>query len=313
MILSVKQPVMGENNAVILKQIEFEDIHVDQYCILSIDGSTANSGLAILRETDGAILYILGAKREKDETPVQYKVRLKRAVREMLVRNKLINQVYYEEPVVANISAVKNLFMLRAFIEEIIVEEEPAFEYLKYCEVANTKWKSLFLAPDKVPSGTDNQKKAVRSKLERLLPFIKDKNVTQDEVDAICLGYVAAQLLKRNISADKELKSKKKPREFKFSCDFIGGNSDEEALMEFSENFRGPKKLLDKLEVHMTDLGNRESFDKHVYTIMGDEDKILIVKFPSKYHGDVILKYKIGMLAQQFDYIYVAVWRDSRK
>lgn len=311
MVLSIKQPVMGNNGEVILKRVELDDIRVEQYCVLSIDGSTSNSGLAIIRETDGAILYIISAKRDKAETPVQYKVRLKRAVKIMLMKNKLINQVYYEEPVVANISSVKNLFMLRAFIEELIFEEEPAFDYLQYYEVANTKWKSLFLAPDKVPAGTDNQKKAVRDKLERLLPFVK--SVTQDEIDAICLGYVAAQLLKNNVSAGEELKSKKKPRAFKFSCDFVGGDNDDDALMEISENFSGPKKLLEKLEVYMTDLGNRESFDKHIYEAMGDDDKILIVKFPSKYHGDVVLKYRIGMLAQQFDYIYAAVWRNSRK
>lgn len=311
MILSVKQPIMGNNNNVELKQVSASDIHVDQYCILAIDGSTTNSGLAIMRETDGAIIYIMNAKREKDETPVQYKVRLKREVKNILLANKLINQVYYEEPVVANISSVRNLFMLRAFIEEIMVEEEPTFNYLKYYEVANTKWKSLFLAPDKVPSGTENQKKAVRNKLELLLPFVKC--VTQDEIDALCLGYVATQLLKRNIAAGEELKSKKKPRAFKFSCDFVGADSDDEALIELSENFNGPKKLLEKLEVHMTDLGNRESFDKHVYEVMGDDDKILIIKFPSKYHGDVVLKYRIGMLAQQYDYIYAAVWRNTRK
>jgi hypothetical protein len=311
MTLTIKQPVLGNKGEVILKQVELDDVHVDQYCIVSIDGSTTNSGLAILRETDGAIMYIMSAKRDKDETPVQYKVRLKRAMKILLMKNKLINQVYYEEPVVANLSAVKNLFMLRAFIEELIVEEEPTFDYIQYYEVANTKWKSLFLAPDKVPAGTDNQKKAVRDKLERLLPFVS--SVSQDEIDAICLGYVATQLLKKNISAGEELKSKKKPRAFKFTCDFVGSDSDDEALVEFSENFGGPKKLLERLEVCMTDLGNRESFDKHIYEAMGDDDKILIVKFPSKYHGDVVLKYKLGMLAQQFDYIYAAVWRNSRK
>lgn len=311
MILDIKQPIIGVNGSVELKHVELNEVHIEQYCILSIDGSTTNSGLAILRETDGAIMYILSAKRENNETPVQYKVRLKRSVRALLLNNKLINQIYYEEPVVANISSVKNLFMLRTFIEEMIVEEEPTFNYLKCFEVANTKWKKLFLAPDKVPSGTDNQKKAVRVKLEMLLPFVKQ--VTQDEVDAICLGYVAAQLLKNNLSAGDELKSKKKPRAFKFSCDFVGGNNDDDALLELSENFSGPKKLLEKLEVYMTDLGNRESFDKHIYNAMGDDDKILIVKFPSKYHGDVVLKYRIGMLAQQFEYIYAAVWRNSRK
>ena len=40
-------------------------------------------------------------------------------------------------------------------------------------EIPNKKWKRLFLAPDKVPVGTENEKAAVRKKLLTSLPFME--------------------------------------------------------------------------------------------------------------------------------------------
>ena len=140
---------------------------VQSHSILSIDGSTSKTGVGILRESDGALCYSLCFEREKDdgETPVQYKVRLKRAIKSIMEKNTLITKIFYEEPFVGHITSVANLMMLRTFVEEMIFENEPQFDYVKHKEINNLRWKKLFLAPTKVPSGTDNQKAAIKEKL----------------------------------------------------------------------------------------------------------------------------------------------------
>ena len=311
MKLEVKQPFMGQDNKVIINNIKIEDINVREYAILAIDGSTSNSGLAILRESDGALLYFMKATREDNETTVRYKIVLKRAIKDMLMRNRFVHQTYYEEPVVANISAVKALFTLRTFIEEMIIEEEPDFDYLQHYEVNNLRWKHEFLSPDKVPQGTENQKKAVRDKLIQFLPFLKD--VTQDEIDAIALGFVATQFLSKNQDGGKELQSKQKARPFKYNIRFVGADDDDSAFVEFYDIYNGPEKILQN-GISFTEIKSKTDFDKHIFNTMGaNEDKVLIIKFPSKSHGDIILKHKIGQLSASYEYIYAIVWRVTRK
>ena len=307
----VKQPQQLQNGGIIMGEIPLEDIRVNQYAILAIDGSTSNSGLAIMRESDGALLYSMCATRESSgESPVHYKIRLKRQVMDILRRNKYIQQIYYEEPTIANVTAIANLFMLRTFVEEMIIENEPEFDYLKHYEINNMKWKKEFLAPDKVPSGTDNQKKAVRDKLELSLPFLN--KATQDEIDAICMGYVACVHLKDGGSGD-ELQSKKKPRAFQYNVTFIGADADDDMLTEFYDVYKGPQKLLEN-GLSFTEIDGKRNFDKHIYETMGaDDDKILIIKFSSKHHGNIVLQHRIGNLAAQYDYIYAIVWRKTRK
>lgn len=311
MKFTVRQPQQIQGGGIIMSECSLEDINVQQYAVLSIDGSTSNSGLAIMRECDGALIYSMCATRDSsDESPVHYKVRLKRQVADILRRNKYITQVYYEEPVVANISAVKALFMLRTFIEEMIIENEPEFDYIKHYEIPNMKWKHEFLAPDKIPSGTEKQKAAVRAKAELSLPFLN--KVTQDEIDAICMGYVVCTHLKEGGSAE-DLQSKKKVRPFKYNSVFIGADSDDDMLTEFYDIYNGPKKLLEN-GISFTEIDGKTKFDQHIYNTMGpDEDKILIIKFSSKHHGNVVLEHRIGNLAAQYDYIYAVVWRVTRK
>lgn len=311
MKFTVRRPQQIQGGGIIMMECTLEDINVQQYAILSIDGSTSNSGLAILRESDGALMYSMCATRDASgETPVHYKIRLKRQVADILRRNKYIQQVYYEEPVIANITAVANLFMLRTFIEEMIIENEPEFDYIKHYEISNMKWKRLFLAPDKVPSGTENQKKAVRAKVEQGLPFLN--KVTQDEIDAICMGYVACTTLKEGGSGE-DLQSKKKVRPFKYNSVFIGADTDDNMLTEFYDIYNGPKKLLEN-GISFTEIDGKTKFEQHIYNTMGpDDDKVLIIKFSSKHHGNVVLEHRIGNLAAQYDYIYAVVWRVTRK
>lgn len=312
MKLTIREPRMLQNGGIIMTEVPLEDIKVDNYSILSIDGSTTNSGLAIHREYDGALLYSIKATRDSSgETPVHYKIRLKRAVMDILKRNKYITQVYYEEPVIANITAVANLFMLRTFVEEMIIENEPEFDYIKHYEISNMRWKKEFLAPDKVPQGTDNQKKAVRAKMEGYLPFLNA--VSQDEIDAICMGWVATQYMRDDKGGGEALKSKKKAKPFKYNIEFIGADEDDNMLVELWDIYKGPKKLLEN-GISFTEIDRKTNFDKHVYDTMGaEDDKLLIIKFSSKHHGDLILKHKVGNLSAQYEYLYALVWRVTRK
>jgi hypothetical protein len=311
MKFTVRQPQQIQGGGIIMNEIPLEDIRVDNYAILSIDGSTTNSGLAIIREYDGAIMYSMCATRDaKGETPVHYKIRLKRQVQDILRRNKYIYQIYYEEPVIANASAVANLFMLRTFIEEMIIENEPEFDYIKHYEVSNMRWKKEFLAPDKVPQGTERQKKAVRDKIEVSLPFLN--KVTQDEIDAICMGYVAVKYLKDDNGGGDALQSKKKPRAFQYNATFIGANCDDDMLTELWDIYKGPQKILEN-GMYFAEIDGKTNFDKYIYEKMGEDDKLLIIKFSSKHHGNIVLQYKIGNLAAQYDYVYALIWRKSRK
>lgn len=310
MRFTVKQPTQIQGGGIIMHEIALEDIRVNNYAILSIDGSTSNSGLAILREHDGGLLYSISAKRDSSgETPVHYKIRLKRQVADILRRNPYIRRIVYEEPVIANPSAVANLFMLRTFIEEMKIENEPEFDYIEHFEVPNMTWKHEFLAPEKVPNGTDNQKKAVRAKIESYLPFLIA--VTQDEIDAICMGAVVCKFIRAGRSL-KDLQSKKKAHPFAYEIRFIGANDDDAMLLEFWEVYDGPERLAED-GIKFTEINGKVNFNKHVYETMGDSDKILIIKFSSKHHGNLILEHKIGNLSAQYDYLYAIVWRKARK
>lgn len=312
MKLTIRAPRQIQGGGVIMTEIPLEDIRVDNYAILSIDGSTTNSGLAIHREYDGALLYSIKATRDASgETPVHYKIRLKRAVMDILRRNKYITQIYYEEPVIHNVTAIAGLFMLRTFVEEMIIENEPEFDYIKHYEVSNMRWKKEFLAPDKIPQGTENQKKAVRDKMEGYLPFLNA--VSQDEIDAICMGWVATQYLKDDKGGGEALKSKKKAKPFKYNIEFIGADEDDNMLVELWDIYKGPKKLMEN-GISFTEIDRKTNFDKHVYDTMGaDDDKLLIIKFPANTHGDLILKHKVGNLSAQYEYLYALVWRVTRK
>lgn len=311
MKFTVRAPQQLQDGGIIMAPQQLEDINVRQYAVMAIDGSTSNSGIAILRENDGALMYSMCAAREgSGETPVHYKIRLKRQIADILRRNKYITQLIYEEPVIANITAIANLFMLRTFIEEMIIENEPEFDYIKHYEIPNMRWKKLFLAPAKVPSGTDNQKKAVREKLEASLPFLN--KVTQDEIDAICMGYTAC-IHMRDGGDVSELQSQKKVRPFKYNVTFIGADKDDDMLTELYDVYNGPEKLMEN-GISFTEINGKTNFEKHIYQTMGpDDDKILIIKFSSKHHGNIVLQHRIGQLAAQYDYLYAIVWRVTRK
>lgn len=309
MLVTTRLVSVNAQNEIALIPYEYDKLVINFPCIMSIDGSTNNTGVALLRESDGAICASMAFKRENADTPVAYKVRLKKAIQSILEHNSNIRNIFYEEPFIEYVEAAKSLLMLRTFIEEIKVENEPYFDYLNYKEINNKKWKKLFLEPQVCNGSSELQKKMVRDKLIAALPYLKD--ISQDEVDAIAMGFVAVTKLRHGEA--EELESKKKVKPFQYEVMFIGGDDDEVMLQELYDCYNGPRELLSN-GINIVNLGNsRQWFDERVYESIGNEDKLAILKFPSNKHGNIILKYKIGPLAATYQTLYAVVWRKTRK
>lgn len=312
MKITVRQPAYKgtDDKEIILTEISIDDIKIEEKAIMSIDGSTSATGVAIIRQSDGGLMYTMLIERDKkEETPVRYKIGLKKNILRVLKRNPKIDKIYYEEPILGHPTAIANLMMLRAFVEEMLIENEPHLDYISHFEINNKRWKKLFMEPTKLPGNTEAEKKMVRNKLEGMLPFMSA--VSQDEIDATIMGHVAARELYKG-TADETLLSKKKARPFMYECEFIGADEEDEMLMQFYDAYKGPKSVLEN-GVSITEMGTRGDFDKHVYQTMSDDDKVLVIKFPSNKHGNIILKHKLGYLSAQFSYIYAIVWRKYRK
>ena len=198
--------------------------------------------------------------------------------------------------------------MLRTFIEELIVENEPELDYIEHIEVSNKKWKKIFLYPDKCPSDSLLEKEMVRNKMVGYLPIMKD--VTQDEIDSAAMGF--AVYLANNSDRGERLESKEKVRPFKYHMEIVGAEHDDVIFAEFWEIYNGPKKVPEN-GIKIVEVPKRANFDKFIYQEMGNEDKVLIAKFKSDSHANIILERRIGHLAMEYDYLYGIIWRVSRK
>lgn len=313
MEIIVRKPVRVSETEYKLELCTIDDIRIADNVdsILSIDGSTTCSGVSIL-DNKGLILYLLAFKRTDNETPVQYKVRFKRGLYDIIYHNKAIKNIYYEEPFFnpKYVHSAKILFMLRTSVEELIEEYSPDLNYIKLTEVSNKRWKKLFLAPDKCPSGTEEEKAAVRKKLVSLIPVMDD--VTQDEIDATALGFTA--VWQKESHKEKDLESRPKTREFKYNIEFIGAESDEDALEDLEyiiDKYKIPENLVNNCEMY--NLPGKGRFEDLLYRAMGDEDKLLILAFSSGKYGNIVLSNNIGNLAKQYSTIYAVCWRKNRK
>lgn len=294
-------------------EMPIQDLRLLHGCILSVDGSTDITGVGIIRESDGAIVGSIAFKREHGkENAIQYKVRFKREIQKILENNPCIKKVFYEEPFIGYAASVKALFAMRTSIQEIIYENEPNLDYVSLVEISNMKWKKLFLAPDKCPSGTENQKKAIRDKMLNLFPMLasKEYGVTQDELDALAMGIVARA--KMCNGEEEELESQKKARAFAYSVQFIGADDDEILEQELYNLAQTPKEVMEN-GISLRDLKSSTNLDRQIYNAMRDDDKLLIWKFNSSKFANITLKYKIGKLASSYEYIYMLVWRKNRK
>lgn len=317
MIVQCRIPVIDENNNVSLVKCDFRQLSLDdkfKSVIVAIDGSTTCTGLSIVEKDTGALISSLAFIREaKGETAVQFKVKLKRVWTELFKNNKCMEKIFYEEPFIGFVDSAEKLLMLRTSVEEIIAENEPVLDYIKYTEVNNKKWKKLLLYPEKCPVGTELEKKAVREKILKEMPYMDV--CTQDELDAYGIGFVASTKIKDN--CEKDLKSKKKHKEFAYNIEFIGADDDDEFITLISDvvnsgEIKIPKKVLER-GLRIREIGGRGKFNNYVYELMEGDDLVLVIKFKSKHHGDVILKHRIGNIAKEYSYIYAVVWRKSRK
>lgn len=308
MILKVRTPAYDKDGNIVMADIAPNRVSVLNSALIAIDGSTTNSGITVIELNTVNVLYTMSLAKEDGETPVEYKIKFKDVIFQLLRTFRNIKRVYYEEPTLQYAPAIPVLMSLRTSVEEILTENKEILPDVSLAYINNKRWKHLFLRPEKVPGNTEDDKKAVRRKLESMMPCMK--TVTQDEIDSTCLGIVAANnLLDGN--EDEDIESKKKAKPFLYYAEYCGADSDEEALYEV-EYLKIPKKVIEN-GIEIIDLGNREKFDKKIYESMGQSDMLLCIRFPSDKHGDIVLKNKLGGLTKQFDYIYAFVWRKSRK
>lgn len=310
MIVKVNQPMLI-NGFPDTCEVDVDRLNINTDAIISIDGSTTNTGIAIMRSLDGAVFATISVKREdsKEETPVRYKLRLKKFVAELLKRYRCITTLLYEEPCIDNITAIPNTMMLRTFVEEMVIENEPEFDNLYTTEINNKRWKKIFLNPEPCPVGTDAEKAAVKNKILRAMPYMH--KISQDEMDAIGMGYAFVTFIRGGNDRDS-LRSKKAVKPFEYKVQFIGGDDDDDFIVQFADAYKGPNEILTN-GINIATLKKTSKFDKHIYEAMGDDDKLLVIKYDSRTHGDTTLKYRLGDLESRYAYIYAIVWRKTRK
>lgn len=313
MFIDAKVFGYNDKGELALIPISLSDINVKKRAVMSLDGSTSTTGCTILEEDTGSIIALIAFTRDKShgESKVRYKVQLKRALYDILTRNKFIEKIYYEEPFIQYAEAASALLMLRTSVEELVIENEPELDYTSYDEVNNKLWKKWWLYPEPCPNNSELEKAAVKKKMVEAIPLMA--NVTQDEIDASAMGFVVVTKLKEGKA--NELKSKKKPSTFVYNIKFIGAESEDDMMQEFLDNlddFKVPKRVLNN-GIKIKKIDGYGKFDNKVYELMDGEDLLLILGFSNKHHGNMILKHRVGHLTAQYENIYALVWRKNRK
>lgn len=327
--------------------MKFEETTEDQFnfsaviggnLLVSIDGSSSRTGVAVFDYTGSALCGTVAVERDDNEDYVEYKIRLKRAlIRLMDAHLPVLKRIFYEEPFVGFTHSTEVLMALRTTIKEIKLENAPKYDNITYTEVNNGKWKRIFLYPNKVPSGSDNQKAAVQNKVSNMFKDMAsiEKTVkktgevkrylvfTEDECDAIGLGIACMQTLKTGWD-ESELISKKKAKPFKYNIQFLvatADNQDEaecrgaESFYDYNSAWKVPPIVIDN-GISIVPLNGRGVFDNHIYEAMGGDDKLLIVSFPGGKYVDTIIRNGRSDLCRDYDkneYIIAFVWRKSRK
>lgn len=287
-----------------------KNFSVHERSIMSIDGSTSRTGISIL-SYEGKVKVVFAVIRGNGESHVEYKVNLKRAIGAVLLWNKSIDTVVYEEPFIEYPSAAKHLLMLRTFIEELIVECRPGLDHIKFIEINNKKWKRIFLHPERCPNSSQLEKRAVKEKLIGIFPYLS--GISQDEIDSIAIGLAALKEIgSGNIN---NLTTRKPGRKFAYNIEFIGADNDDEVFAEIGDNLSDMGIPLGVVAdgISFIELTGKEDFDDVIFNSLAFEDKLLVIKFRSKHFGNIILKHRIGELASLYNWIYAFVWRKTRK
>lgn len=313
MLIKGKLIVSNNNGNYRLENIDGEllrNVKVHERSIMSIDGSTSRTGVSVLNY-EGKPKIVFAVIRGNDESHVEYKVNLKRVIGAILLGNKDIDTVIYEEPFIEYSSAAKHLLMLRTFVEELIIECRPELNHIKFIEVNNKKWKRIFLYPKKCPNSSQLEKKAVKEKLIGMFSYLS--GISQDEIDSIAMGLAALKEIEAgNIN---KLATRKPGRKFTYNIQFIGADNDDEAFAEIGDNLSDMGIPLSVAEegISFIELNGKEDFEEVIFNSLAFEDKLLVLKFRSKHFGNIILKHRIGELASIYDWIYAFVWRKTRK
>ena len=71
----IVQPDRDSSGNIVLVQKPIENVKVSDVCIMSIDGSTTNTGVAILRQSDGALFFSCSFSRERIREKHQYSIK----------------------------------------------------------------------------------------------------------------------------------------------------------------------------------------------------------------------------------------------
>ena len=302
--------------------------------LIAIDGSSSRTGIAIINFDTCSLVGTLAVERDKknNEDFVEYKIKLKTLFKKLMDDNlSSIKYMFYEEPFIGFSSATQVLMAIAPTIREIKIENAPKFDAIEFKEVNNQKWKKIFLAPDKVPNGSDNQKVAVQQRVFKMFGSMVTTEAngvskllfTEDECDAVGLGIACLKTLKTGYDAD-ELLSKKKPKPFKYHIQYmtaVAEDEDEaeqialETIMNCVSDWRIPQKVMDN-GVAVETLNGRGAFDKHVYETMGNEDKLVLLIFHGGKYVDSIIKNGRNDLCRNYadnEYIMAVVWRNTRK
>lgn len=310
------------NGKMFMQERKLEQMVVLNNSLISIDGSTSNTGLALIDGFTGNLIGTASFKRG-EENAVRYKVELKREVESLIRQNGgRIQNSFYEEPYIGYAGAVANMFMLRTFLEEIKIENEPEFDYMGITEISNKKWKKYFIGKTtdwmsrfagcfaSCKSESDREKVAIKLTLLGYMPFLDC--LTQDEMDAAAMGMVARKML--SSGEEKQLKSRGKKSQFAYNITFFGCSDDDVVLQDIVNNYKKYRIPLAVMQngIMVRHIGGNGIFENKIWDLMFDEDKLLVMRWQSSKHGDIILKYKLGMLAAENEYLYAAVWRKNR-
>ena len=303
--------------------------------LLGIDGSSSNTGISVINTVTRSLVGTIAVSRDDGEDFVQYKLKLKGVIKRLMDGNiKILKNIFYEEPFVGFTSATEVLMAIRTTVREIMLEHAPVYDHIGYKEINNQRWKKVFLAPMKVPAGTDNQKAAVRDKVCKMFgncimttTKVKGQDVvvpifTEDEFDSIGIG-IAVLIASANGDSD-ELLSKKKARPFKYNIEYIPIYSDdldsaeEYIMMNYSDHLdemQIPQQVRNA-GVSISQLNGRGAFDKHIYELMGSDDKLVIVAFKAGKYVDAVIRNGRNDLCKEYgpeDYMIAVVWRKARK
>lgn len=288
--------------------------------IMGIDGATKHTGVTLYNTTKREYSYTMALDNdingmhlnENVRRFVRYKMELKAILANLLVNNRQIAYVEYEEPVLSQPVAVPALFSLASTVEEIIVENEEVLKDLHFEIVGNKTWKKILLGDD-MPSrsSSEEEKAAVRAyycKLDK-----RFEKLSADMMDS--MGLARAKDMELHGEC-KNIESKKKASPFKYIPLFIGTDDDsfEEAIGVYNTCGKLiPNKVRDN-GYKMVTMDKAADFDQLVYDSMDGNDIALIVRTESSARGmgKIILRHGL-VKEKEYKYIYAIVMRAKRK